>query len=104
MTEEIVKSVYILDYQMRQKMPADNTPLRLQAMQWTQFRKNIPSTKKKKKNPQRRCKVCAKNKKRSESESINNVLLHYTFHIVLKYIIPYYFVLFRIIPYYFRII
>ena len=49
MTEEIVKSVYILDYQMRQKMPADNTPLRLQAMQWTHFRKNIPSTKNKKK-------------------------------------------------------
>lgn len=64
--EQILQSVCIPDYQKRGRMSAGNTPHRLQAKQWGYFPRNIPPTNAKK-NPQRRCKVCAKQKKRSET-------------------------------------
>jgi ribosomal protein L37AE/L43A len=45
---------------------AGNVPDRLQAKQWAHFPRNIPPTNSKK-NPRRRCVVCAKHKKQSET-------------------------------------
>lgn len=48
------------------KAATSDIPLRLQSKQWGHFPRNISPTEAKK-NPQRRCKVCAKHKKHSET-------------------------------------
>nr|XP_033335544.1 piggyBac transposable element-derived protein 4-like [Megalopta genalis] len=64
--EQILETVCLPDYQRRGRMSAGNAPSRLQAKQWGHFPRNIPPTNAKK-NPQRKCVVCAKHKKRSET-------------------------------------
>lgn len=65
-TNKILETVCLPDYQKRGRISAGNAPGRLQAKQWGHFPRNIPPTNAKK-NPQRRCVVCAKHKKRSET-------------------------------------
>ncbi|XP_017795846.1 PREDICTED: piggyBac transposable element-derived protein 4-like [Habropoda laboriosa] len=64
--EQILESVCMPEYTKRGRLPASDIPLRLQSKQWGHFPRNIPPTEAKK-NPQRRCKVCAKHKKRSKT-------------------------------------
>nr|XP_003706754.1 PREDICTED: piggyBac transposable element-derived protein 4-like [Megachile rotundata] len=64
--EQLLQAVYIPDYKKRGTMSVGNTPNRLEATQWGHFPRNIPPTNAKK-NPQRRCRVCTKHKRRSET-------------------------------------
>lgn len=64
MAEEILESVRMPEYTQRGRVFAGDTPLRLQSKQWGHFPQKIPPTEAKK-NPQKRCKVCAKREKHS---------------------------------------
>lgn len=64
--EAILKYVQLPDYTKRVKSAETATPLRLQAQYWAHFAKHIDGTPKKQ-HPTRMCKVCYKNKKRSET-------------------------------------
>lgn len=66
MAEEILESVRMPEYTQRGRVFAGDTPLRLQSKQWGHFPQKIPPTEAKK-NPQKRCKVCAKREKHSET-------------------------------------
>nr|XP_031847540.1 piggyBac transposable element-derived protein 4-like [Nomia melanderi] len=64
--QQILESVCMLEYTKRGRLYAGDIPLRLQSKHWGHFPRNIPPTEAKK-NSQRRCKVCAKHKKCSET-------------------------------------
>ncbi|XP_076652738.1 piggyBac transposable element-derived protein 4 isoform X1 [Halictus rubicundus] len=64
--EALLKNVPSQDYKTRRQLTNGDTPLRLHAQHWGHFPKHIDSTPLKQK-PSRACKVCTKNKKRSET-------------------------------------
>lgn len=64
--QQILESVCVPEYTKRGRLSVGDTPLRLQAKQWGHFPRKIPATEAKQ-NPQRRCKVCTKRKKRCET-------------------------------------
>jgi hypothetical protein len=65
LAEQILENVTLPEYGTRGRQSHGHTPTRLQAKTWTHFPRNIPPTEKK--NPTRACRVCASNKKRSET-------------------------------------
>jgi hypothetical protein len=66
LAEQILENVTLPEYGTRGRQSHGDTPTRLQAKTWAHFPRNIPPTEKKK-NPTRACRVCASNKKRSET-------------------------------------
>ncbi|XP_015185810.1 PREDICTED: piggyBac transposable element-derived protein 4-like [Polistes dominula] len=64
--QQILESVCIPEYINRGRPSAGDVPKRLQSKCWGHFPRIIPPTEAKQK-PQRRCRVCTKHKKRSET-------------------------------------
>lgn len=64
--EQILQKVTLPDYKTRGRPSCSDTPARLQAKRWGHFPEYIPSTQNKRK-PTKRCRVCYKNKIRSET-------------------------------------
>lgn len=64
--EQLLQNLKLPDYKTPGRPAHGDTPSRLQAKHWGHFPRHIPATLKKK-NPARVCKVCSKNKKRSET-------------------------------------
>lgn len=64
--EELLEQVSLPNYNCRGRPSHSDTPYRLQAKTWAHFPENIPSTESKQ-HPTKRCRVCYKNKIRSET-------------------------------------
>lgn len=62
----LLQNVPLQNYKRRGRLSSGDIPIRLHAQHWGHFLKHIDSTSLKT-NPTRTCKVCAKNKKRSET-------------------------------------